>query len=162
MATLLELVSSGALTRYDPELSAREMEDRSIYMLPRAVAWASDKLPTLESVWQIEESPIMQVDGMLHSFCVGRSLAFSEDFHCLRPVSEGVWELKTADIRLFGWFYKRDCFIWSAACLTELVKESDLYRGFVNQTANDRESLDLNPPKFVSGESPNDVVSAWH
>lgn len=138
------------------------MEDRRVYMLPRAVKWAEEILPTLESVWQIEEAPIAQLDAMLHDFCSGEALAHVEDFRCLRPIGSGIWELKTADLRVFGWFYRPNIFVWSAAFFADAIKDGDMYHGFVSQAVRDREALDLTPPKFVPGERPNDVVSAWY
>jgi hypothetical protein len=162
MSTLKELEEARALTRFDPELRARELPERRIYMLPRAVGWAEEKLPALQSVWQIDETPAEQLDAILAEFCAGEPLAAGEDFKCLHPIEDGIWELKTADLRVFGWFYRKETFIWSAACLTDVVKDSDLYFGFVKQAARDRDLLDLDPPKFVPGENPNDVVSAWY
>lgn len=161
MSTLKQLEDSGALVRFDPELGGRDLPERRIYMLPRVVTWATEKLPTLESVWQVSETPAEQLDAILADFCSGATLVISEDFECLYPVDRGIWELKSGDLRLFGWFYRRETFIWSAACLADTVKDSNLYRGFVDQAVRDRDNLDLDPPKFVPGESPNDVVSSW-
>lgn len=130
-------------------------------MLPRAVQWADAQLPRLESIWDLETSPIEQLAGYLDTFCAGDPLAVDEAFKCLQPHDDGIWELKTADLRLFGWFYRRDTFIWSAAGRTEDIKLHDLYHGYMQQAVRDREALDLDPPPFVTGDHTN-VISAWY
>ena len=81
---------------------------------------------------------------------------------CLYEHEDGVWELKSADIRVFGWFYKRDVFIAAAADAAWKIKEYCLYAGYRDQTKRDRDALDLDPPKFIAGSDPNAVVSCFH
>lgn len=77
----------------------------------------------------------------------------------MRPVGNGVWELKTADLRLFGWFVQKDCFIVCDCDTTLRVKQMRLYPGYRDQAVRFRERLDLDEPKFIAGDDPNDVVS---
>ncbi len=161
MATLLELVERGDLIKIDPALSGRQQEFRVIYASPRLVKWLSEVLPSLESTWTIELSPIEQLDALLSDYGSGEPLAYGRTFKHINHVSGGIWEFKTADLRLFGWFPLKDCFIGHAADQTDHIKLHKLYHGYAGEVARFRDKLDLDEPKFVPGEDPNDVVSAY-
>jgi hypothetical protein len=159
MATLLHLQQSGAIARFDPETVT---EERFIYALPRFQTWVQNELPLLASNWDLENSPVEQFDDLMAQFALGDALAVGDDFRCLFEHDDGVWELKTADLRIFGWFYKRDVFVAASAGAAWKIKEANLYAGFREQTKRDRDQLDLDRPKFLAGSDPNAVVSSFH
>lgn len=162
MATTLELVQTGALIKVDPVLGLRELEMRRIYLLPRAHKWLVEVLPETDSNWKIEETPSEQMDALIYEFCSGAQLPINRRFKALVHLGDGVWELKTADLRLFGWFVQKDYFL-ASDCNTALrVKESKLYKGYCEQAVRLREKLDLSEPKFVTGDNPDDVISDWY
>jgi hypothetical protein len=116
----------------------------------------------MQSLWDTKDnSPQQQVDARLAGFVAGEPLAFNSEFNILRPWKHGVWELKTADVRIFGWFAKKDCFVGVVMHDATYVKAHDLYQGLVGEVVRFRDSLDLDEPKFVKGDHPNDVVSDW-
>ena len=159
MATLLHLAKHGQVARIDPEL---DKEERFIYALPRFREWLEGTLPTLASSWNLEETPLEQFDVLLERFCSGDFLTVGQHFKCLYDHAQGIWELKTADLRIFGWFYRRDEFIATAGEATWRVKEFDLYRGLRDQSVRERNSFDLDEPKFIPGSEPNAVVSSFN
>lgn len=161
MATLVQLCELNQLFRLDPQLG-RELEDRHIYLLAKARQWFEKMLPKAGSTWNIEESPIEQVDALIAAFCSGQSLAIGHTFKPLRYREKGIWELKTADVRMFGWFVKKDIFIVSACDLAEQIKNHNLYSGYCSQVDRDRSLLALDEPKSIIEEDPNAVVSNWH
>lgn len=119
-------------------------------------------LPSLTSFFESEITPIEQLDEFMANFCAGEVLTFQRQFRPLVHIDKGVWELKTRDLRLFGWFHKRDCFVCSAIDDATKVKGPPrLYNGYRDQAGHDRDTLDLDEPKFVQGDDPNDVVSAF-
>lgn len=159
MATPVELVEAGALIKLDPVLGVRQQELRIIYLSPRCETWLRVTLPTIGSTWNIEESPAEQLDALVGIFAAGEVLTFGDQFKPLRHIRHGAWELKTADLRVIGWFYRKDCFI---ACMTDTadrIKHHRLYNGYVNEVARFRDELELDEPKFIAGEDPDDVVS---
>lgn len=130
-----------------------------MYASPRLAQWMQNELSTLESTWQVELTPAQQVFALAELFCSGEPLTFNRQFKPLNPICDGVWELKTADVRIFGWFHMQDCFVGWRGELTDKIKRHDLYRGFLNETVHFRSLLELDEPKFLSGEDPNVVVS---
>lgn len=162
MATILDLIGTGALFKLDPGLDGPGQEFRCIYTSPRLKTWMQNDLLRLESTWNLEISPAEQLAEMLEHFCSGGALMYGWQFKPLVHIRDGVWQLKTADIRMFGWFVRKDCFIGVAANLADTIKRHDLYRGYVGEVARYRDALDLNEPKFIPGDNPHDVVSDFN
>lgn len=159
MATLLNLVEIGAVVRVDPVLGPKELEMRRIYLLPRAFEWISEVLPGADSSWDLENRPNEQLDALIYEFCSGVPLQIGRRFKALVHLGDGIWELKTADLRLFGWFTQKDCFVASDCDDAGRVKKVGLYRGYCQQAVRLRDALDLDEPKFITGDDPDDVVS---
>lgn len=62
-------------------------------------------------------APIGQVAGLLSQFIAGdplklppQSYGFA-DLHVMRPEEDGVWNARTIDVRMYGWFIARDVFL---------------------------------------------------
>lgn|SRR5262249_3579632 len=160
MATPLHLDRIGFLFKYEPELEPGQRERRSLFASARLQAWIEKELPGLESIWKIELTPQEQLKEFLDgSFCPGDTLTYAWQFKPLTHIRDGIWELKTADLRIFGWFWMRDTFIGSAANLTDRIKQQHLYRGYAEEAAIFRHRLDLDEPKFITGDDPHAVVS---
>lgn len=162
MATIVELTALGSLVKVDPALSVRQLEMRCIYLLPEAHTWLLEELPATDSNWNIEETPAEQFDTLVYEFCAGLSLPVDKRFKALIHRGGGLWELKTADLRLFGWFVHKDCFVVSDCDTAGRVKEVGLYRGYCDQAERRRNLLDLDEPKFITGDNPDDVISDWY
>ena len=102
-----------------------------------------------------------QLAQYVDDFAAGTVLAVNWHLRTLNHLGDGIWELKTPDLRVFGWFHVRDCFIAVSGQLTQTIKEHNLYRGLANEAVHLRDRLDLDNPKFVAGTDPNDVVSNY-
>jgi len=162
MATLLDLEGQGLLHRLDPGLGPKQQEWRTITVRTRLKDWMLETLPSLESTWKIEQSPLEQLDALTEVFCSGEPLAFGHQLKPLTHIRDGIWELKTADLRMFGWFTTKDHFLGVDADLTDRIKKLKLYRPYCDQAVRYRDGLPLDPPKFVPGDNPHDVVSDIH
>ncbi|WP_140056006.1 hypothetical protein [Oceanibaculum nanhaiense] len=143
----------------DADLAHDEQEWRCIYLLPNVKKWLEKELPSLVSSWNIAESPREQVGVLFWEFCSGERLIHSIQFKSLNHLGDGIWELKTADIRIFGWFQQKDHFIAADIDLAQRVKEHDLYKGYSVQAKRRRDQLNLDEPKCVVGDNPYDVIS---
>lgn len=159
MATILDLTRAKTLSKFLPELAPHQQEFRLLYAAPRFENWVLQKLPNLASNWNLELTPAEQLDDYLSNYALGRPLTFGRHFNPIRHVQDGVWELKTADLRVFGWFYRIDQFIALVGDETWRVKEYNLYSGYAGEVAQFRESLDLDGPKFIPGKDPKNVIS---
>ena len=147
MATVLELALAGQLSKLDPVLEPGEREWRWIYGFPQFRVRVQNELPGWKSEWDLnEESPNKQFDSLTETFCSGENLVIGQQLHILRPFQKGTWELKTADLRIFGWFWKKDWFIATNLFMASYVKEHDLYPGLVDEAVRLRDGLDLTAP----------------
>jgi len=161
MATLIELDDTGIVFKLDPQLEPNEQEWRCIYLSPRLRDWIRDTLPNLKATWESEIDCTQQLDALVEVFCSGERLYYATQFHPISHVKDGIWMLKTADLRIFGWFNAKDCFVGWRAELADFVKKHDLYHGLAGETAQYRDGLTLDEPKFVHGEDPKDVISNY-
>ena len=159
MATLIELDTTGSLSKFDPALDDDQQEFRVLYASPRLRKWLEEVLPKLRSTWNIEVTPLEQFDALMEAYASGEPLVFQHNFYPISHVSGYVWELKTPDLRIFGWFVARDCFVGVAADTTDRIKLHRLYHGYAGEVAHFLENLDLDEPKFIAGDDPNAVVS---
>ena len=161
MATLARLEQDGDLLKWEEALPPRQQEERLLYIFPRLQDWLQNTLPACVSCWNLEETPNQQVYALVTVFVAGETLLFGHQFSPLRPIGKGAWELKTADVRIFGWFPVKDCFVAVSADEAWRVKDSKLYPAFRDEVVRFRDGLPLDEPKFVEGDDPNAVVSAF-
>lgn len=160
MATIHTLASSGRVVRVELDLRPNEFEDRFIYLSEPAHVWMRDTLPTLaSSSVDADMSPQEQVFFRFKTFIIGQPIKHWRMMHVMLPDHEGVWELKTLDVRMFGWFPERDHFVIARADSMERCKTHGLYAGYRNETVWYRDELNLNEPNFVLGGDLDDVIS---
>jgi hypothetical protein len=135
-------------------------EFRTIYASPQLRDWIDNVLPIMGSSWNIELSPLEQFVALAEIFCSGERLAYGSQFKPLTHIVDGIWELKTDDIRIFGWFGRKDCFIGVVADDATRIKTHNLYYGYANVTTKRfLDALDLDNPKYIPGDDPHAVVS---
>jgi hypothetical protein len=159
MATPLDLDRRGALFKLDA-LELHVQEFRQIYASPGLHSWSADVLPGMVSSWGIQLSPLEQFVALSEIFCGGDRLAYGTHFKPLTHIVDGVWELKTEDLRVFGFFHRKDCFIGVVADDATRIKKYNLYRGHADVTTNRFiAAVDLDNPKCVPGDDPHAVVS---
>jgi|GEM_PF-687075 len=162
MATLRGLDDAGALFKIDPGLPPGVQPERLIYASPRLVKWLDEVLPGLHSDLGVEQNPQEQMAILFEGFCAGTELAYGPGFHELIPSDKSIWELKTPDLRVIGWFAARDCYIAFVADTANRIKDHHLYGGYRDEAERFRDQLDLDAPKFVPGKDPHAVVSNYH
>src|SRR5262249_25649485 len=80
----------------------------------------------------------------------------------IRHLRNGVWEFKTLDVRVFGWFADKDLMIIDAGCDVKRLKSGNLnYSGFITQTEYVRKNLGFSPGDYVQGDQPNDILKSF-
>lgn len=166
MATIPDLLHSGAIFKLDAELDHDEQELRILYTSPKLKTWIENALPNITSLFGTEIDPLEDFVAFHADYASGLPLVFERDFKAfqkrpLAPLGDGVWYLKTRDTRIFGWFFAKDCFIGVVADTTERVKRHELYQGYRKEVIRFRDALPLNEPKYITGENPDDVISNY-
>lgn len=105
--------------------------------------------------------PRAQLTDELQGFCSGRSYHQNQDFRLLDPIIYCLWELKTPDIRIYGWFVTKDLFVahtLADANTTHRENYARTAQKFVKATKDYRDDF-LKTKKFIKGIKTNDVVS---
>jgi len=160
MPTITDLVDSGAIVRIDVELAPRDQPLRLLYGTPQFIEWLQGLLRGDEPSQRLgQTSPAEQVDDLFHSFLSGEPLIFTRQFRVVRAEENAVWELKTPDIRIFGWFMAKDCFVAVFGNWADTVKDHDLYRGYRIAIRRLRRELGIDATLCVRGVEPDDVLS---
>lgn len=159
MATAWELRDRRVLVRAPIALRQHLQPERTLLMTPLCTEWYSTELPQIPAFWNTEVSPKDQIDALLEAY-IAKSDQIRNDYDIksLRP-AEGIWEFKTADIRVFGWFWQPDVFIAACGGDANETKIRNLYPGYINQTIRLCSGLDLDLPKAIPGDDLNAVLS---
>ena len=158
--TIATLIEAGAIIRIEVELAPREQPTRLLFGTPGFIRWleervnSDDKSPLLA-----DSTPAEQLDNLFYTFISGRPLIYSRQFRSVRAEKNAVWELKTPDLRIFGWFMMRDCFVAAFGDWTNHVKDHDLYRGYRIEVRRLRRELQVEGTLCVEGGEPGDVLS---
>ena len=113
----------------------RECQPRELYYSPDFRKWARDVLPTIQrtAAYATHESPREEVAVILGRFAVGARLIVEPnedtpgDIKRLHPPENSIWELKTGDMRIFGWFHAHDCFVANTGGDATTIKANRVY-----------------------------------
>ena len=160
MATLYSLIPS-RLVRITTVLGPDEGQPiREIFGVPAMETWISDTLSNLPTEIGAARSPEEEFDDLLFNYISSKGeMRYGKTFKDLIPMRDEVWELKTYQLRIFGWFYRKDQFIAVRPGLkAELKNGTDAYYKAKNTVLDTRADLPLDEPKFVGGVITN-VIS---
>ncbi|WP_108047272.1 hypothetical protein [Bosea sp. 124] len=160
MAAIADLVAAGSIIPIEVNLRVSEQPLRLLYGTENFVNWLQERLEAGESsLLAADLSPAEQLEHLFHTFISGRSLVYSRQFRFIRAETHAVWELKTPDIRIFGWFLEKDCFVAVFGDWADRVKDYDLYRGYRIEIRRLRRQLGLVDTLCVKGTDPSEVLS---
>lgn len=160
MATIHNLARALGFETLVTELDHDEFEERTLYATADVLAWLANDFAAVEQTYDAELSPEEQLETLVHRFITGAVLEYWYDLHILRESVNGVWELKTNDLRFFGWFPTYNCFV---ICKIEPMVRCKEFPALVNAIRNEvirfRDGLDLDEPRFVAGDELRHVIS---
>jgi len=160
MATPDQLAKQGDLHKLEIHLEPGDLPQQRIFAMPRVTQWLKNQLPALRADGYHDGamSPKEQAYEQLRAFVVGDDLSMTagacgslKPAKLMHPPEHGIWELRTFDLRFFGWFWRKSMLIISAADTKARCRDHNLYSGYLDQALRDRETLNLDEPKFLSG-----------
>ena len=147
------------LTRIRIPLKWGEFDEREFYAMPSHVRFLEEILPGAKrGVLGARETPAAQMDSLLRKWIAGKPMAYSRALSNLRPGKHGVWEMKSADLRIFGWLWRSKVFIAAFTGFADDYKEQDgnppkeSYDDARDRVVWIRGGLNLDPPAFVTGD----------
>lgn len=161
MATLIELCKSGDLDTIDPGLEADELPWRCLYGTILFLDWLDQELPNLgHNELYSRLSPHEQVVAMLIDYVSGRYFSNDRRFKQLNwTPNYDIWELKTDEVRIFGWVPQKDAFVCCFGDSKDTIQMKGSYGGYITQTKYTRDKMNLDEPKYVTGRNYTDVIS---
>ena len=130
-----------------------------MYATPRFQDFRDRRVHAIPSVWNPDIAACDQLEALIADYVWEEAIIVSRMFKNLRGDPQCIWEFKTPDLRIFGWFVRRNHFVADEGWQADATKESNLYAGFANQTVHTRTTLDLDEPKHVTGDDPTYVLS---
>lgn len=101
------------------------------------------------------DTPSLQLDGILLKWIGGKPIIYRRMFNDLMPLRDEVWEMKTPDLRIFGWIYRPRVFIAAFVDYADLYKEPNPKKSYEDariKVMDVRDKMDLDEPKFTGGE----------
>lgn len=158
MATLDELETAGVLSRYKHRFDAPPGRGREIWFFKEVAKWLVNDFFTMEPFYNESIATKNQAGVLLKNFVVGEEFESDLDFWHMRPHYDDVFELKTADLRIFGWFYRPRVFVAAQAQTFEVAHRAPgIHSYHRDEVVKMREQIELDEPKWVVGAKASDV-----
>lgn len=158
MATPVHPCGQGVLIRYEAELEPEVLPERVIHLTPQFQKWLEHALPKERRDRGRQLSPIEQVEEIFRHFILGRPMGYDVHRKLLDPVGLGVWEIKTVDVRMLGWFPCHRTFIAAVGVMKRMLPRRRDYRPHIDAVVAIRNGLDLDEPKFLTGVRVDDIL----
>lgn len=160
MSALENLLADPEFVRLEASLGARDLPNRRLYGTRDFIRWLDERVHQQEpSPSGADTTPLEQIDDLFYRFITGRFLAHRREFRSVKVETHPVWEFKTVDIRIFGWFPAKDCFICVFGNFADRIKDHDLYRGYRLEIRRMRRVMGIEEGLCGVGGTPNDVIS---
>lgn len=163
MATLEALLDVGRIDVVEGIGAPGAVNKRQLYIvIPEASDDIARMIGKYTATWSTQGLSIAdQVNMIFHDFLSGKSLHHPKGFHVLDEVEDGIWELKSDDVRLFGWFIAKDAFVIATSAYATMAKDGK-YASFISAAKFRRRDVALNNGKYVEGGAPGNVISSFH
>ncbi len=158
MATLDDIEQAGGLIRFDGNLEADEMPERALWHTPEYEAWIGDVLNLYAGTGRKKITPSDEVYSLSIDFILGRPMAYNVDLKKLDPIGHCVWEMKTAEVRVFGYFYLKKIFIAHHGEMKDYLKKRRCYAPHVQRVVEYMKSVGLDPPPCLTATRLSDVL----
>jgi hypothetical protein len=156
MTTFDKLVEANVLVRVIFRLPRGQFHERKIYASPECLQWMRNEVPKMVTGRVASDfTPKEQLVERLRQWMSGDPMAYGRMFRDMEPKSDGVWELKTADLRIFGWMYRTREFIAVRGGYTDDYKEPSKTKNYAderNEVVRARNALPLDGKKYMEGE----------
>lgn len=159
MATLEELAKKGVIYRQRIKLASNEFDDRLMYGTPEFKSYLGSVLKEVP-FYATNAPPRYQAQSLIKDFITGKPFRETRLFKRMRPNSNDVYELRSDDLRFFGWFPRMDVFVAVRGdTFTNLKNDLTLYELHRIATLDFRNAIDLDEPKYEPGAGEFGVIS---
>jgi hypothetical protein len=133
-----------------------QFHERKVFAYPDCVRWMRDEVPKMRTGRVASDfTPHEQLVERLRQWMSGDPMEYGRMFHDMDPSTDDVWEMKTADLRLFGWMYRRRKFIAVRGGYADDYKEPTKIKNYADErreVVKARDALPLDDPKLARGK----------
>ncbi|WP_316169057.1 MULTISPECIES: hypothetical protein [unclassified Bradyrhizobium] len=156
MTTFDKLLSDKLLIPVGLKLRRGQFPERKFFAFPECIAWMRDEVPQMTTGRVASDfTPHEQMVLRLRQWIAGDPMTYGPMFHDMDPTEHGVWEMKTADLRIFGWIYKPKQFIAVRGGYADDYKEPTKKKSYADdrrEVIKARDALPLDGEKFATGD----------
>jgi hypothetical protein len=156
MTTFDRLILDRMLIRVTRHLPRGQFHERKFYAYPECLEWMRNEVPQMVTGRiKSDFTPYEQLMERLRQWMAGDPMAYGPMFHDMEPATDEVWELKTADLRIFGWMYQPREFIAVRGGFADDYKEPTKTKNYADErreVIRARDALPLDGAKFVRGD----------
>jgi hypothetical protein len=156
MATLNKLVEVRTLVRVTVPLGRGLFHDRWLYAYPECLEWMRNDVPKMVTGrLQAEQTPLEQLHVRVRQWISGQPMHYGPMFSNMTPLSDYVCEIKTPDLRIFGWIYQPKKFIAVFGDYADDYKpptKRKTYADARRKVVAARDALPLDGDKFANGD----------
>jgi hypothetical protein len=156
MATFDRLLEDKTLVRVTIPLPRGQFHERKLFAYPDCLEWMRKEVPKMVT-GRVASSftPKEQLIERLRQWMSGDPMAYGRMFHDMEPKGDEVWEIKTADLRIFGWIYLPREFIAVRAGYADDYKEPTKIKNYADErreVVKARDALPLDGEKYTAGD----------
>ena len=155
MGTITTLVAERKLIRVTMQLGRGQDHERKLYTYPDCAAWMRDAVPKMVTGrCKSPMTPKEQLRQLFRQWMAGEAMAYDRRFRDLLPLDNFVSEMKTDDLRIFGWIYRPREFIAVCGGYADDYKEptkTKFYNDDMREVLARREVIDLDGDKYATG-----------
>jgi len=154
MATFEKLIEDRLLIPVAPKLPHGQFHERKFFAFPECVEWMKTVKTMKTGRVQSDFTPLEQLVERLRQWISGEQMIYDRMLHDMWPGSDNVWEMKTADLRIFGWIYRKGQFIAVNGGFADDYKEPTKSKNYGDDrraVITARKALPLDGEKFITG-----------
>ena len=155
MSTFDSLLRDKKLIHVTLRLARGQFHERKIYAYPECVDWMRQVSKMTTGRLASDFTPQEQLVQRLRQWMAGDRMEYGRMFHDMEPSTDDVWEMKTADLRIFGWMYRPREFIAVRGGYADDYKEPTKTKNYADdrrEVIKARDTLPLDGDKFVKGD----------
>ena len=157
MATPSTLTDHGSLLRYEDHEEIHPAE-RLLFLFHELADWIDGTLVYQPRIRGRDLTPLEQVEALFHDFVYIKDFSGVGLFVNIIPQGEGVYEMKTPDVRVFGWFYRRAQFVAHSGALKNDIKGTRAVDHIRREIVRARSRLKLDQPAFIRSSKIHELI----
>lgn len=157
MATFDELLERRVLIRVTVRLRHDQFHERRLYAFPTFLEWVKNEVPKMVTGrLKAAQTPLEQLQVRLREWMAGNPMRYGRMFQDLLPRDRDyVWEMKTPDLRIFGWMYRPKQFIAVFGDFADDYKPPTRTKSYADarkQVVKARDDIPLDGDKYSDGD----------